>query len=195
MININYKYFYYTSRCAPQWPSQKNSSSTYPVIHSSLEILPSSLPNFCCSNGPFLGLSWSACCVIIHLSSCNRVSLVDPIFCFSVIPSCPTLCNTMGCSTPGFPVLHHLPEIAQTRIHWVSDAIQTTLPLPPASSSAFYLSQHLDLFQWVDSCIRWPKYWSFSFSISPSNDCSGLISFRMDWFDLLAVQGTLRSLL
>ena len=136
---------------APQWPSQKNSSSTYPVIHSSFEILPSSLPNFCCSNGPFLGLFWSACCVIIHLSSCNRVSLVDPIFCFSVIPSCPTLCNTMGCSTPGFPVLHHLPEIAQTRIHWVSDAIQTTCPLPPASSSAFYLSQHQDLFQWVDS--------------------------------------------
>ena len=76
---------------AAQWPSQKNSSSTYPVIRSSFEILPSSLPNFCCSNGPFLGLSWSACCVIVHLSSCNRVSLVDTVFCCSVVPSCPTL--------------------------------------------------------------------------------------------------------
>ena len=101
----------------------------------------------------------------------------------------------MDCSMPGFPVLHYLPEFAQTHVHWVSDAIQPSHPLLSPSPPAFSLSQHRGLFQWVGSSIRWPKYWSFSLSISPSNECSGLISFRMDWLDLLAVQGTLKSLL
>ena len=95
----------------------------------------------------------------------------------------------MDCSTPGVPVHHQLPEFTQTHVHWVGDAIQPFHPLSSLSPPTFNLSQHQGL------CIRWPKYWSFSFSISPSNEYSGLISFRMDWLDLLAVPGTLKSLL
>ena len=100
-----------------------------------------------------------------------------------------------GFSTTDFPVLHHLPEFAQTHVHWVGGAIQPSHPLSPPSSLALALPQNQGLFQWLADCIRWPKYWSFSFSISPCNKYSGLISFRTDWFDLLAVQGTLKSLL
>ena len=103
----------------------------------------------------------------------------------------------MDCSTPGFPVHHHLLECAQAHVHWVGDAIQPSHPLPSPPPPALNLSQHQGLFQWVSSHIRWLKYWSFSFSISSSNEYSseGLISFRIDWFDLFAVQGTLKSLL
>ena len=79
--------------------------------------------------------------------------------------------------------------------NWGSDVIQQTHPLSPPSLPALNLSQHQGLFQWVGFHIRWTKYWSFSFSISPSNEYSGLISFRIDWFDLLAVQETLKRLL
>ena len=96
----------------------------------------------------------------------------------------------MDCSTPGFPVLHQLPEFAQTHVHGVSDAIQPSHPLSPLSLSSIKVSSDES-----DLRIRWPKYWSFSFSISPSNEYSELISFRMDWLDLLEVQGTLKSLL
>ena len=113
----------------------------------------------------------------------------------SVAQSCPTLWYPMDCSMPGFPVHDQLPELAQTHVHCVSDAIQLSHPLSSPSPPAFNLSQHQGLFKWVSSSIRWPKYWSFSFSISPSNEYSGLISLRMDWLDLLAVQGTLKSLL
>ena len=105
------------------------------------------------------------------------------------------LCNTTDCSTPGSPVLHHFLEFAQTHVHWFCDAIQPSHPLSPPSPPAFNLYQHQGLFQWVDSFHPWPKDWSFSFSISPSNEYSVLISFRIDWFDFLAVQGTLRSFL
>ena len=84
--------------------------------------------------------------------------------------------------------------LAQIYVHQVGDAIQPSHPLSCPSPPVFNLSQHHRLFQWSVLRIRWPKYWSFSFSISPSNEYSGLISFRMDWLDLLAVQGTLRSL-
>ena len=110
--------------------------------------------------------------------------------CCLVAQSCPTLCDPMDCSMPGFPVLHHLPELAQTHVHWVSDAIQPFHILLAPSLPALNLFQHQGLFQCVGS---WPKYWSFSFSISPSNEYLELISFRIDWFDLLAVQGTLKS--
>ena len=99
----------------------------------------------------------------------------------------------MDCSTPGFPVHHQLPELAQTHVHWVDDVVQPSHPLLSFSPLAFNLSQHQGLFQWVLH-IRWLKYWSFSFNISPPNEYSGLISFRMDWLDLLAAQGTLKSL-
>ena len=138
----------------------------------------------------------------------------------SAAQSCPTLCDPMDCSTPGLPVHHQLPEFTQTHVHRVGNAIQLSHPLSSPSPSAFNLSQHQDLFfsfflffninlfiliggwllSWVFSnksvlLIRWPEYLHFSFSISPSNEYSGLISFRMDWFDLLEVQGTLKSFL
>ena len=104
-----------------------------------------------------------------------------------------TLCDPINCSTPCSPVLHYLLEFAQTHVHWVGDAIQPSHPLLPPFPFAFSLSPHEGLFQWIGSSIRWSKYWSFSFSISPSSEYSGLISFRIDWFDLLAVQGILKS--
>ena len=113
----------------------------------------------------------------------------------SVAQSCPTLCNPMDCSMPAFPVHHQLPEFTQTRVHWVGDAIQPSHPLSPPSPSAFHLSQHRVFSNESVLHIRWPKYRSFSFNISPSNEYSGLISFRMNWLDLLAGQGTLKSLL
>ena len=111
---------------------------------------------------------------------------------------CPTLCDPMNCSMPGFPVHHQLPEFTQTHVLWVGDAIQPEdeiilcrplLLLPSIFTSIRVFSNESAL------NIRWPKYWSFSFNISPSNEHPGLISFRMDWLDLLLVLGTLKGLL
>ena len=113
----------------------------------------------------------------------------------SVARSCPTPCDPMDCSTPGLPVYHQLPELAQTHIHRVGDTIEPSylccpfLLLPSIFPSIRVFSNESTL------PIRWPKFSSFSFSISPSNEYSELISFRINWFDFLAVQGTLRSLL
>ena len=113
----------------------------------------------------------------------------------SVAQSCPTLCNCMDCSTPGLPVHHQLPEFTQTHVHQVvmpSSSLILCHPLlllPSIFSSIRVFSNESALH------IRWPKYWSFSFNISPSNEHTGPISFRMDWVDFLAVQGTLKSLL
>src|SRR5574340_66479 len=101
----------------------------------------------------------------------------------------------MNCSTPGLPVHPQLPEFIQTHAHRVGDAIQSTHPLLSPSSPAPNPSQHQSLSNESTLRMRWPKYWSFSFSIIPSKEIPGLISFRMDWLDLLAVQGTLKSLL
>ena len=101
----------------------------------------------------------------------------------------------MDCSMPGLPVHNQLPELAQTHVHWVGDTIQPSHPLLSPSPPALSFSQHQGLSNESILCIRWLKYWSCSFSISPSNEYSGLISFRMDCLDLLAVQGTLKSLL
>ena len=97
----------------------------------------------------------------------------------SVAQSCPTLCDPMNRSTPGLPVHHHLPEFTQTQVHGVHDAIQPSHPLTSPSPPAPNPSHHQGLFQWVNSRMRWPKYWSFSFSISPSNEHPGLIS--LEW--------------
>ena len=112
----------------------------------------------------------------------------------SVALLCLTLCDPMNCSMPGFPVRHQPMELTQTHVHWVGDAIQHFILCRP-------LLLLLSIFPSIrvfssESVlrIRWPKYWSFSFSISLSSEYSGLISFRIDWFDLLAVQGTLKSL-
>ena len=101
----------------------------------------------------------------------------------------------MNCSMPGTPVHHQIPESTQTQVHWVGDAIQPSHPLSSPSLPTFNLSQHQGLLNESAFHIRWPKYWTFSFNISPSNEHPGLLSFRMDWLDLLAVQGTLKSLL
>ena len=128
-----------------------------------------------------------------YASFCGNTSYRDLYIAWSevlVSQLCPTLCELMDCSAPGFLVLHHLLELAQIHAQWlVSDAIQpshplsTLSPLPSIFPSIRVFSND------------WPKYWSFSFSISPSNEYSWLISFRMDWSDLLAVQGTSMSLL
>ena len=113
----------------------------------------------------------------------------------SVAQSCPTLCDPMNCTTPGLPVHHQLPESAQTHVHRVGDAIQPSHPLSSPSPPVINLS-HIRVFSNESALrIRWPKYWSFSFNISATNEYPGLISFRMDWLDLLAVQGTPKSLL
>ena len=101
----------------------------------------------------------------------------------------------MDCSTPSFPVLHYLPEFAQTHVYSVNDTIQPSHPLSSPSLPTFNLPSVRVFSNESVLHIRWLKYWSFSFSISPSNEYSGLISFRIDWFDLLVVQGTLKSLL
>ena len=98
-------------------------------------------------------------------------------------------------STPGLPVHHRCLEFTQTHLHWVGDAIQPSHPLSSPSPPAFNLSQHQVFSNESVLCIRWPEYWSFTFSISPSKEYSGLISFRINWLDLLAVQGTLKCLL
>ena len=114
--------------------------------------------------------------------------------CCSVSKSCPTLCNPMDCSTPGISVQHQFPETEQTHVHWVGDAIQPSHPLSSPSPPAFSIFPSIRVFFSESSFrIRWPKCWSFS--ISPSSEYARFISFRMDWFDLLAVQGTLKSLL
>ena len=105
----------------------------------------------------------------------------------SVAQSCLTVCDPMDCSTPGLPVPHQFPEPTQTHVHRVGDAIQPSHSLS-TPSLAFNLSQHQGLYQQVSSLHQWPKDCSFSFSISPSNVYSGLISLRIDKFHLLAVQ-------
>ena len=112
--------------------------------------------------------------------------------CCSVAKFCLTLCDPMDCRMPGFPVLRYFPEFAQTHVHWVGDATQPSHPVSPPSPSFLNLFQHPSFFQWIGSSQQVAKYWSFSFSISPSSDYSRLISFRIDWLDLLAIKGLSR---
>ena len=136
---------------------------------------------------------WDSSHVDLTLNDYWRWGLSFCCCCCPVTQLCPTLCDPMNYSTPGFPVHHQLPELTQIHVHRVGYAIQPSHSLSSHFPPAFNLSQHQDLFRWVGSSHRWPKYWSFS--ISPSNEYSGLISFKIDWLDLLAVQGTLRSFL
>ena len=140
-------------------------------------------------------MSYSQIIVSMYRSYLVWIQCVNIINKFSsVARSCLTLCDPMNCSTPGLPVHHQLPVFTQTHVHWVGDAIQPSHPL----SSLLLLPSifPIGLFSSESALqIRWLKYWSLSFSISPSNEHPGLISFRMDWLDLLTVQGTLKSLL
>ena len=135
------------------------------------------LTSFFCLSGLVAG--WWC----LPLQFLGRVSEESMYYCCcSVTKSCPTLCDPMDYRTPGLPVLHHLLELAQTHVHWVGDAIQPFHPLSSPSPPAFNLSS-IRVFS-IESVlrIRWPKYWSFSFSICPSNEYSGLIFFRTDRF-------------
>ena len=141
-----------------------------------------------------------------HLDNLQKHHCFSSVQFSSLAQSCLTLCNPMNCSTPGLlvhyqlpepglPVHYQLPAFTQTHVHQVGNAIQPSLlccpllllPLIPPRIRVFSNESALHM--------KWPKYWSFSFSIGPSNEHPGLISFRMDWLDLLAVQGTLKSLL
>ena len=128
----------------------------------------------------------------IFLYFCNSLKLALRMF-SSDAQLCLTLCNPMDCSMPGLPIHHQFPEFTQTRICWVGDAIQPSHPLlTPLLLPSIFPSIRV----FSDESVlptKWPKYWIFS--ISPSSEYSWLISFRMDWLDLLAVQGTLKSLL
>ena len=131
----------------------------------------------------------------IYFLSCGFI----PFYCFTIVVflliSVSDSLQPHGLQHKRLPVLHHLPEFAQTHVHWVSDAIQPSHPLSSPSPPPLNLSQHQGLFQCVSSSHQVAWYWSFSFSIGPSNEYSALISFRVHWFDLLAVQETLKSLL
>ena len=111
--------------------------------------------------------------------------------CCSVTQSCPTLCNSMDCSTSGFPVLHCLPEFAQTHVHWVGDAIQPSHPLSSLSSPVLSFPQHQGPFLWVSSSHQAAEVLELQLQHQSFQEYLGLISFRINWFDLLSVQGTL----
>ena len=137
---------------------------------------------------------------MLHCSvnSCNktwRLANAPSVQFSSVAQLCPTLCDPMDCNMPGFPVHHQLLELIQTHVHWVSDAIQPSYPLSSPFPPALNLSQHQGLFRWVSSSHQVAKVLEFQLRHQSFNEYSGLISFRMDWLDLLALQGTLKSLL
>ena len=137
-----------------------------------------------------LGFSYLGCGVSLH-GCCSKAQplllTLDEGYLLYILhdaymhaQSCPTLCDPMDCSTPGFLVHHQLPELPQTHVHRVGDAIQPSHPLSSPFPPSFNPSQHQDFSKESTLRMRWPKYWSFTFSISPSNEHPGLISFRMD---------------
>ena len=133
--------------------------------------------------------------MVTYLGSLVQLCCGEGVQFTSVAQSCPTLCNPMDCSMPGLPVHHQLLELAQTHVHELVMPsnhliLCYSLLLPPSIFPSIRVFSNESVLR-----IRWPKYWSFSLSIRPSDEYSGLISSRMDWFDLLAVQGTLKSLL
>ena len=129
------------------------------------------------------------------MNSSPCVSIYPPVQFSSVAQSCPTLCNPMDCSMPDLPVHHQLPEFTQTHVHRVGDAIQPSHALSLLSPPALNPSQHQGLFTWVSSLHEVAKVLEFQLQHQFFKEHPGLISFRMDWLDLLAVQGTLKSLL
>ena len=127
-----------------------------------------------------------SCDITLHSTIHIVTAMVFPVQFRSVTQSCPTLCDPMNRSTPGLPVHHQLPEFTQTHVHQDNDAIQPSHPLSSPSPPAPNPSQHQDLSKEPDRRMRWPKYWSFSFNISPSNENPGLISFK--WIGWVSLQ-------
>ena len=154
----------------------------------------SGLPFSSPGNLPDPGIQTRVCCIDRRALYSWAIIRWDLYLCWSVTQSCLTLCDPMDHSTPGFPVHHHPPEFSQTHVHWVIPSNHLVLCHPLLLLLSIFPS--IRVFSNESALhIRWTKYWSFSFSISPSNKYSGLISFKMHWLDLLAVQGTLKSLL
>ena len=127
--------------------------------------------------------------------SINKISNLTSVQFSSLVQSCLTLCNPIDCSTPGFPVHHLLPGLTQTHVHWVCDTIQTSHPLSSPSPPAFNFSQHQGLFKWVSSSHQVAKVLGFQLQHQSLQWIFRTVSFRMTWLDLLAIQGTLKSLL
>ena len=150
--------------------------------------------NVCGVNTQLLGLSMVCRCAQDFLGRRHDwiVWGLVPEF-NSVAQSCPTLCNPMDCGTPGFPVHHQLPELTQTHVHWVGDAIQSSHPLSSPFLPAFDLSQHQGLFQWVSFLHQVAKVLEFQLELQSFQWIFRTLGF--DWFDLSAVQGTLKGLL
>ena len=159
-----------------------------PLISLQLFLLMDWSPSACASTSlPLLLLGF-----LLYEQKLIMSSLLSVVFSRQ---SCPTLWNPMDYSTAGFPIPHHLPEFAQVHVDYISDAIQPSHPLLP-SFPAFSVFPSVRVFSNEPAVhIRWPEYWSFRFSISSSKEYSGLISFKIDWLDLLAFQGILKSLL
>ena len=139
--------------------------------------------------------AFSLCGPLHRASHSTTLQLIITVQFSSVTQSHPTLWDTMDCSMPGFTVHHQLPELAQTQVHQVGDAIHPSHPLLSHSPPAFTLSQHQDLFKWVSPSHQVVKVLELQFQHQSSNEYSGIISFRMGWLDLLAVQMTFKSLL
>ena len=139
-------------------------------------------------------LYWKSGINISYYYCLSPFNSVDVCFIYfsSVTQSCPTLCDPMNHSTPGLPVHHQLLEFTQAHVHWVSDAIQPLILHRPFLLLPSIFPSIRVFFNESALCIRRPKYWSFNFSVNPANEYSGLTYFRIDWFDLLAVQGTLK---
>ena len=144
----------------------------------------------------FSQFSFSLVKRLFSSSSRFAIRLVSYAYLFSSVAQlCLTLCDPMDCSRPGFPVHHQLSELTQTHVHWIGDTIEPSHPLSTLLSPSSIFPCIRDFSNESVLLIRWPKYWSFSFSIGRSNEYSGLISFMIDWYDLLAIWGTLKSLL
>ena len=149
---------------------------------------------FCCLLPWFISIIIIGTFIIVLLLSYweNKAHIIakNSEWCCSGAQSCPILCDSMNCSTPGFPVLPYLLEFVQTHVHWGSDAIQPSRPLSSPSPPALNLSQHQGLFQRAGFSHQVVKDWCFS--ISSSNEYSGLIYFMINWFDFLVIQGLSR---
>ena len=149
---------------------------------------------FCCLLPWFISIIIIGTFIIVLLLSYweNKAHIIakNSEWCCSGAQSCPILCDSMNCSTPGFPVLHYLQEFIQTLVHWGGEAIQSFHPLLPPFLPALNLSQHQGLFQRAGFSHQVVKDWCFS--ISSSNEYSGLIYFMINWFDFLVIQGLSR---
>ena len=158
------------------WSTEKQQNSIWPKLGSNRKICNQFLKSRCISEN-----SWN----FLKNTNAQLVQSFSHVWLFA----------TTYTAAHQHSICHQLPELAQIHVPQVGDAIQPSHPLPSPSPPVCNLSHHQGLFSESVLHIKWPKYWSFTFSISPSNEYSGLISFRSDWFDLFAVQGTLKGLL